>query len=435
MAERPAIVCRGAARTYTSPSGSVEALDSVDLSVKAGEVTALVGPSGSGKSTLLRLLAGVDRPDAGSVEVHGLQVETLGGAALRRFRRQSVTYLAQRPAANLIPHLTLREQLAGGAGGSAVAGELGLARRLDARAGELSGGEQARAAIAVGIARGTSILLVDEPTAELDRRTAMHVIDALERTTAAGRTVVVATHDPDVIAVSARTIELGARRPQHRTLERRAHRDGEPAIVLERISKSYDGRTVVDSVSLEVRAGELGVVLGRSGSGKSTLLMVAGGWVPADAGVARVPGGTNRAPPPWNGTAYLSQRFGLLPELSIEENIALPLRLAGVVDVDRVSELMRELSLAELADRLPAETSVGQQQRAALARALVHPPAAVLADEPTSHQDPTSADRVWSALAAACEQGTACLVATHEERAPYADRLWRISDGRVESNV
>lgn len=432
MAERSGIVCRGVSLVYRSPYGSVEAVHALDLSLRPAVVNALVGPSGSGKSSLLRLLAGLQSPDTGTITVEGIEVGTLRGSDLRRFRRRTVSYLAQRPAANLIPHLTLREQLDGGPAGPAVAEEIGIAHRLDARAGEMSGGEQARAAIAIGIARETSVVLVDEPTAELDRRTAAHVIEALERATSGGRTVVVATHDPDVIRGAAQVVELAthvADRPRH---EQRARGHGAPVIVLDRLSKSYGTAKVADEVSLEVRPGELGVLAGRSGSGKSTVLMVAGGWLTGDSGAALVPGSSDGAPPPWEQTSYLSQRFGLLPELSIAENIMLPLTLAGVEDTGRVTELMNGLSLADLADRPPAETSVGQQQRAALARALVNRPAAVLADEPTSHQDARSAELVWSALAAACNRGTACLVATHEERTPFADRVWRISDGRIQ---
>ncbi|HST18495.1 MAG TPA: ATP-binding cassette domain-containing protein [Gaiellaceae bacterium] len=432
MADRTGIVCRAVSRVYRSPSGSVEALHALNLSLRPGALHALVGPSGCGKSSLLRLLAGLDAPDAGSIMVGGIDVESLRGSEVRRFRRETVSYLAQRPAANLIPHLTLREHLEGSAARLAVAEEIGIAHRLDARAGEMSGGEQARAAIAIGIARETSFVLVDEPTAELDRRTATRVIDALARATADGRTVVVATHDPDVIRVAAQTVELATRVAEHPRFERRARETRAPAIVLDRVSKSYGPATVVDEVSLELQPGELGVLVGRSGSGKSTALMLAGGWLSPDSGVARVPGGSASAPPAWARTSYLSQRFGLLPELSVAENIALPLRLTGADQGGRVAELMDALSLTDLGERLPAETSVGQQQRAALARALVQHPEALIADEPTSHQDARSAELVWSALVAACERGTACLIATHEERAPFADRVWRISDGRIQ---
>jgi putative ABC transport system ATP-binding protein len=134
----------------------------------------------------------------------------------------------------------------------------------------------------------------------------------------------------------------------------------------------------------------------------------------------------------WHETAHLAQRFGLLPELSVAENVGLPLRLRGASDDTRVSEVLEQLLLAELAGRLPGETSIGQQQRTALARAVVDRPAALLADEPTSHQDARSAALVWQALDAACAEGTACLVATHDEAAStHADRVWRIEDGRV----
>src|SRR5262249_54870558 len=158
---------------------------------------ALVGPSGSGKSTLLRILAAIDPAAGGEIVVDGIDVRSLKGAGLRRYLRGTVTYLAQRAAANLVPHLTVREQL-----GALPAPGLGLGERLDAPARKLSGGEQARAALAVGISRGTPIVLVDEPTAELDRGAAAAVVDTLRIAVDDGHTVVVATHDPDVIAIA-----------------------------------------------------------------------------------------------------------------------------------------------------------------------------------------------------------------------------------------
>lgn len=414
----------GVRRTYRSAAGSVEALHAVDGAFPAGAIGALVGPSGSGKSTLLRILGGIDAADAGEVTVAGIDVRPLRGAALRRFRRESVAFVAQRAAANLVPHLSLREQL--GPGGQARAKRVGLAHRLDATAGALSGGEQARAALAVGLSRETPVILLDEPTAELDHHAASLVVTELQAAAAAGRTVVVATHDPELVELADETLELTmppvavAHRPRTRGA-------GEsPVIVVDRLTKRYAETAVVDDASLEVRAGELAVLLGRSGSGKSTLLMAAGDWLRADAGTVRTPGRR------WHETAHLAQRFGLLPELSVAENVGLPLRLRGTATDERVAGVLGQLGLAELQDRLPGETSIGQQQRTALARALVDRPAALLADEPTSHQDAGSAALVWEALDAACAEGTACLVATHDEAAAHqADRVWRIEDGRI----
>jgi ABC-type lipoprotein export system ATPase subunit len=157
------IDARGVSRVYRAPTGSTEALHAVDARLAAGAIAAIVGPSGSGKSTLLRVLAGLDVPDAGAVVVSGTDVTRLRGSARRRYRRDVVAYVAQRAASSLVPHLTVREQL--GRQGVALATGLGIGPRLDARAGELSGGQQARAALAVGLSRDTDVVLLDEPTA------------------------------------------------------------------------------------------------------------------------------------------------------------------------------------------------------------------------------------------------------------------------------
>ena len=411
-------------RTYRSAAGSVEALRAVGGAFAPGCIGALVGPSGSGKSTLLRILGGIDAADAGDITIDGIDVRGLRGASLRRFRRETVTFLAQRAAANLIPQLTLRQQL--GADGREHAGRVGLGHRLDAIASALSGGEQARAALAVGLSRDTPVILLDEPTAELDRHAAALVVSELRVAASAGRTVIVATHDAELVELADARIELTLPTVAvpHQPHARGA-RD-EPVVVLDQVTKRYAAEAVVDGASLDVRAGELAVLLGRSGSGKSTLLMVAGDWLAPDAGTVRTPGSR------WHETAQLAQRFGLLPELSVMENVGLPLRLRGASDDRRVADVLARLGLAELGDRLPGETSIGQQQRTALARAIVDRPKALLADEPTSHQDSGSAALVWRALDALCAEGTACLVATHDEAASlHADRVWRIEDGQI----
>jgi putative ABC transport system ATP-binding protein len=421
---RDGVFFDGVQRTYRSAAGSVEALHAAGGSFPAGAIGALVGPSGSGKSTLLRILGGIDPADAGDVSVAGVDVLRLRGRALRRFRRESVAYVAQRAAANLVPHLSLREQLGGG--GRETAERLGLRHRLDAVASALSGGEQARAALSVGLSRETPVVLLDEPTAELDHHAAALVVAELRAAADAGRTVVVATHDADLVALADVDLELTMAMPPVDHHPRARTAGDSPAIVVDRLTKSYGATAVVDGVSLDVRGGELAVLLGRSGSGKSTLLMAVGGWLQPDSGSVRTPG------PRWHETAQLAQRFGLLPELSVAENVALPLRLRGASDEARVAELLGRLGLSQLRDRTPGETSIGQQQRTAIARALVDRPAALLADEPSSHQDARSAALVWSALDAACAEGTACLVATHDETAAIqADRVWRIEDGAI----
>src|SRR5581483_9534991 len=106
----PFLVCRGLSKTYETPSGGIEALHSVDATFGLGEITAVVGASGSGKSTLLRALAGLDRPSGGTLSVAGHELQAASPAALRRHRREVVTFVNQKAADNFVPHMTVREQ-------------------------------------------------------------------------------------------------------------------------------------------------------------------------------------------------------------------------------------------------------------------------------------------------------------------------------------
>jgi putative ABC transport system ATP-binding protein len=186
--------------------------------------------------------------------------------------------------------------------------------------------------------------------------------------------------------------------------------------------------------SFAVRAGEMVALRGPSGSGKTTLLNVVAGWETPDAGELRIDVEVTPGRPSWPQMSLVPQRLGLLDELTISENVALPVRLGAGRndDLGRVDRAMAELGLDELADRSPAETSLGQQQRTAVARALVLRPDLMLADEPTGHQDEAWAAAVLAALHTAAAGGTACIVATHsDEVAATADRILRIEDGRI----
>jgi putative ABC transport system ATP-binding protein len=415
----PLLVAERVERTYATAVGAVPALQGVDATVPASAITAIVGVSGSGKSTLLRLFAGLDLATGGSVRFDGRDLATLDDASVRRFRRDSVVYVSQRPADNFFPHLTLQEH---GATDDALR-RLGLGGRGGARAAQLSGGELARAAFALALSRRTPLVVADEPTAELDDETAATVLDAIRAGASAGRAFVVATHDPAVLAVADHVVELGTRRPADVVRRPPAPPAGAPVLRAEALVKAFGPRRVVDHASLELRGGELAVVVGRSGSGKSTLLMLLAGWLAPDGGsVDRL-----RA---WHDLAYVPQRFGLVPELDVAENVGLPVRLAGG---GADGAVLGAIGLDGLERRLPAELSIGQQQRVAVARALALRPRVLVVDEPTSHQDAASAERVWAELQRAAAAGSAVLVATHEpDAAARAHRAWELDDGRLE---
>lgn len=219
-------------------------------------------------------------------------------------------------------------------------------------------------------------------------------------------------------------------------------RDATPMVVAQRLVRDYpSGDEVVHAlrgVDLRVERGQLVAVRGRSGSGKTTLLNVLAGWEQPDRGeIQWGPSRDIRGEPPWSLLAVLPQKFGLLDELSVRENITYPGRLADELQSarGRVDALAGELDLTETLSRLPTQTSVGQQQRTGLARALIMGPTVLLADEPTGHQDAGSAERIVSALRASAEGGTACVIATHNlELARQCDRILEMEGGELRAD-
>jgi putative ABC transport system ATP-binding protein len=472
--------CDELVKTYRTASGEVRALKGLSAEVPAASLLAVVGPSGSGKSSLLRLIAGLDRPTSGTLVVEGTSVHDASARTLRRFRRATVGYLFQRPSDNFLPHLTVGEHLRLARGlthrppridQEALLSTLGIEERVDHLPSELSGGEQQRAAIAEVLMGGATIVVADEPTAELDTTSASHVMDTMVELARAGVTFVVATHDRSVMRRADAALELdhgirrsstsvpadpadrssaAAFRPAPNAAEPdRADRWRPPAtttapepelpFILDAngLSKAYRrGEEVVhalDEVSLTLRAGELVGLVGRSGSGKTTLLNVIAGWEHADAGTIER-SGSESAVPGWDELAVVPQKLGLFDELSVRENLEYPARLHGRLDElrGRVDELMEDLGIAHLAARYPKETSLGEQQRTAVARALVLAPTLLLADEPTGHQDAVSERRVLEAFGRAATEGGSCLIATHNASlAPRLDRVLEMADGRL----
>ncbi|SHH11683.1 ABC transporter ATP-binding protein [Geodermatophilus nigrescens] len=186
-------------------------------------------------------------------------------------------------------------------------------------------------------------------------------------------------------------------------------------------------------VDVAVAPGEVVALLGRSGSGKTTLLHCLVGWERPDRGEVTVPGARSPGEADWSTLAVVPQRLGLLDELTLADNVAMPARLAGAPD-PRAAALagLEQLGLGALADRLPDEVSLGEQQRTALARALVLRPAFLVADEPTGRLDQELSVHVLGVLRACADTGTGVLVASHDPLVvAAADRVVRLSDGRV----
>ena len=211
----------------------------------------------------------------------------------------------------------------------------------------------------------------------------------------------------------------------------------EPLLSLREVAKSFSSGAlpvqVLRRVNLDLYPGDLVALVGRSGSGKTTLLSLIIGWDSADRGELRWAGeqrdlGELR----WGDLAIVPQALGLLPELTVEENITAPLFLDPERPAHDHRRLMDDLGIAHLAGRYPAETSLGEQQRAAVARALVLRPRVVLADEPLAHQNDEWTEVCLGLFAELAMEGTAFLAATHDLAVlQAADRAVELHDGRL----
>jgi putative ABC transport system ATP-binding protein len=204
-------------RTYGTGEAVVNALDGVDVNIDERRFVAVMGPSGSGKSTLMHVLAGLDRPTSGTVEIAGTEVTNLDDKALTELRRDKVGFIFQ--AFNLLPILTAEENillplsLAGRTPDREWVDRLidavGLRDRLDHRPSELSGGQQQRVAVARALASRPSVIFADEPTGNLDSVSSREVLELLRRAVDEfGQTVVMVTHDPDAAKIADEVIEM-----------------------------------------------------------------------------------------------------------------------------------------------------------------------------------------------------------------------------------
>ncbi len=215
-----AVRCENLVRIFKTDEIEVVALQGLDLEIEAGEVMAIIGSSGSGKSTLLNVLGGLDRPSAGTVEVGGADLLKLGSQDLVRYRRETVGFVWQNSARNLVPYLTAAENvevpmlLARRRRGRRARAldllrQVGVDHRSRNRLTELSGGEQQRVAIAVALANEPPLLLADEPTGNVDSQTAHHLLRTFRQVNRdLGVTVVIVTHDRAVAQSVGRVVAI-----------------------------------------------------------------------------------------------------------------------------------------------------------------------------------------------------------------------------------
>jgi putative ABC transport system ATP-binding protein len=210
---------RGLRKSYEEGGRTHAVLDNVDLDIQTGEFFVLLGKSGSGKSTLLNMMSGIDSPDAGDIVISGTNLTALDEYRQTLFRRDHIGIVFQ--FFNLIPTLTVLENIilplelrgdhrrSAEAQGRSLLERVGLADRADAFPDKLSGGEQQRIAIARALVNEPALVLADEPTGNLDEENGRRVLDLLlELTRTAGKTLVMATHNPEILPLADRVCRI-----------------------------------------------------------------------------------------------------------------------------------------------------------------------------------------------------------------------------------
>jgi ABC-type lipoprotein export system ATPase subunit len=467
VAQAPALELRDLFKVYHEGEIETVALRGAWLTVAPGELVAVVGPSGSGKSTLLGIASGLTAPTAGRVLVAGHDLGAADESLRADLRRRHIGIVMQRD--NLVPFLSALENVELAldprgtadprARATALLERVGLRDRLHHRPGQLSGGEQQRAAVALALANSPAVLLVDEPTGELDSVNAAAIARLLvelhrEHDTA----IVLVTHDEELAKQADRRVRMadGLLTPVDSAADDSGATErpafprptgrivGAPLLQVRDLTKVYAGGvSALRGVDLEASAGEAVAVMGPSGCGKSTLLNAIGGLDRPTSGDIVIEGQSlsqldNRslALLRRRSIGVVFQAHNLLATLTVAENAALPLILDGVGEVEwrsRAIELLGSLGLGEMADKLPDQLSGGQRQRVAVARSLVHNPKVLIADEPTGSLDRTNAATVSGLLVdVARQRGLALVLVTHDPIvAARCDRVVHLVDGRV----
>lgn len=436
--------------TFRYPGSRGDVLSGVSMAVPAGAFALLVGGTGSGKSTLLSLAKPQIAPAgdrAGQVRVSGRPVDGLDGAAACE-----VGYVFQDPDNQIVCDSVWHEMAFGLENLGTPQGEMrrrvaeasyffGMGPWFHSDTDALSGGRKQLLALASTLVMQPRVLLLDEPTAQLDPIAARNFLHALFRVNRElGCTVVVATHEPELMADYATCAfelvdgavgaveDLGRFKCEATLAERGALCDANaPAAVSARGAWFRYGRDddwVLRGLDLEVRQGEVHALVGGNGCGKSTLLALIAGTRRAQRGEVRSA---------ISAKAMLPQDpKALFAEERVDEELMEWAHIGGY-GADEVQAMMGELGLADRADLHPYDLSGGQRQMLALGKLLLVHPRLLLLDEPTKGLDRTARERVAGMIEAARRDGVTVIVSTHDLAfvRRVADRVSLMFDGEL----
>ena len=432
--------------TYWYPRAPAPALRDVTFSIEGG-LNVVAGPSGGGKSTLLRVFNGLvpqfhGGQVSGRAEVSGRSIVDTPTRLLAR----DVGFVFQDPELQTV-YATVDREVAFGLENAAVPGteiparveealeEAGVTQLAGRTMRTLSGGERQRVALASALAMRPQLVVLDEPTSQLDPEGAALVLAAARRIASQGRTVIVSEHrlhalmgaaDQLVMVEDGRVSLTDPRawcEPRFTPPPTRGAPPGGEIVGVSGGAAGFDGRPVLSEVELVVRGGEVVALMGPNGGGKTTLLrLVAGLLAPARGRVERQPG----------RIAYLPQNpAALLHRPTVRDEVRFTIERSG--DNEKPDAILSELGLTQVADRYPRDLSSGERQRAAVAAVLAGTPTLVLLDEPTRGMDTSARETLVRLIARLRDREAAVVIATHDAdlRAAVADRVLMVARGRV----
>jgi ribosome-dependent ATPase len=464
--------------------GATIALDDVTIEVPSRKMVGVIGPDGVGKSTLLALISGVRTIQSGKVVVFDQDVANR--AHLKRIRGR-IAYMPQGLGRNLYPTLSVFENIDffGRLFGQSASErrtritELLTATALDPfedrPAGKLSGGMKQKLSLCCALINDPDLLILDEPTTGVDplsrgqfwdlintiraRRQQMSVMVATAYMDEAQRfDWLMAMDDGKIIAhgtlqemldkAGEPTLEEAfiALLPEHkRALHQKvivrprvAGADEVPAIEAEGLTRRFGDFVAVDHVNFRIAPGEIFGFLGSNGCGKSTTMKMLTGFLPATEGWAKLfgrPMGSNDMEMRRN-VGYMTQAFSLYGELTVRQNLELHAQLYHLPRdkiESRIKELLKRYDLEEVADAKPESLPLGIKQRLQLAVAVLHEPAILILDEPTSGVDPIARDAFWrSMIDLSRDDGVTIFLSTHfMNEAERCDRISLMHAGKV----
>jgi len=475
-------------KTYDTGDVPFTALDHINIEIKQGEFLGVTGKSGAGKTTLLNMISGVSEVTSGKVLFHwagnespspSVPIHSLNEDELAMWRGQHLGIIYQSfelmPTLSLVQNVMLPPDFLGMYQSNLskkraleLLDLVGIADHAYKIPAHISGGQKQRVAIARALVNDPHLIIADEPTGNLDSVTAETIFQIFERLVAQGKTIVMVTHDEGfaprftrhlnivdgVVSSPAENAE-GKSTPSapiivqgHISKPRvESTSPGQPAVILRNVEKVYEnaaGKFVaLKSINLQLNYGQFISIVGKSGCGKSTLLNMitgidhptAGDVIIGDEHIYKM-SESKRAL--WRGKnmGVVFQFFQLLPTLTLLENTMLPMDYCDLYPFyerpDRAMELLKMVGLEDQAYKLPTAVSSGQQQSAAIARALATDPSIILADEPTGNLDSRAADNVLNLFESLARQGKTILIVTHDPSITQrTDQTIILSDGEI----